>query len=248
MASPGRSGHRARSGCSPCVGSDAIAVATAGAWWDPPRATAGRWPGRRRPAARSARPVRPPTRLVRRSIPSSMARRLARRPAPDHRDRTGRGTGPSTSRPSRSPRRPFGRIVLVGADDGQRSRLRVVDVVAGCTWHVGRGGRGHPPGDRQPRRRDAARDARRPDRPGRTSASGGAARRRRPATLASCRRSSPTRASGGPGRPSSTGRSTAIASRSSPAVRSPAGRASSTRPSGACETSSPTRSSARWSG
>jgi hypothetical protein len=32
---------------------------------------------------------------------------------------------------------PFGRSVLVGADDGALSRLAVIDVIAGCAWHVG---------------------------------------------------------------------------------------------------------------
>jgi len=31
---------------------------------------------------------------------------------------------------------PFGRVVLVGADDGQRSRLRLVDVAAACAWDL----------------------------------------------------------------------------------------------------------------
>ena len=31
---------------------------------------------------------------------------------------------------------PFGRIVLIGSDDGSSSRLQAVDVVAGCAWPV----------------------------------------------------------------------------------------------------------------
>ena len=31
---------------------------------------------------------------------------------------------------------PFGRIVLVGADDGRQSRVRAIDVAAGCAWDV----------------------------------------------------------------------------------------------------------------
>jgi hypothetical protein len=31
---------------------------------------------------------------------------------------------------------PFGRIVLIGSDDGSVSRLQAVDVIAGCTWAV----------------------------------------------------------------------------------------------------------------
>jgi hypothetical protein len=31
---------------------------------------------------------------------------------------------------------PFGRVVLVGDDDGRRSRLRAIDAVAGCAWPI----------------------------------------------------------------------------------------------------------------
>jgi hypothetical protein len=31
---------------------------------------------------------------------------------------------------------PFGRLVLIGSDDGSVSRLRAIDVVTGCTWAV----------------------------------------------------------------------------------------------------------------
>jgi hypothetical protein len=32
---------------------------------------------------------------------------------------------------------PFGRLVLVGSDDGQRSRLQAIDVASSCSWSIG---------------------------------------------------------------------------------------------------------------
>ena len=33
---------------------------------------------------------------------------------------------------------PFGRVVLVGSDDGTTSDLRAIDIAAGCSWSIGR--------------------------------------------------------------------------------------------------------------
>ncbi len=32
---------------------------------------------------------------------------------------------------------PYGRLILVGSDDGQRSRLQAIDVASGCSWSIG---------------------------------------------------------------------------------------------------------------
>ena len=77
---------------------------------------------------------------------------------------------------------PFGRIVLVGSDDGSTSRLEAVDVASGCSWPVADGARRHPAGDDRPVRDRRLRDARRSRRRVPTSASGaaGSTRHRRP--------------------------------------------------------------------
>ncbi len=114
--------------------------------------------------------------------------------------------------------------VLVGDDDGSRSRLRVVDVARGCASDAGIE-RGRGPG--RPARR----------RPAQPSSSTGSIARREPisasggatwgpgARLASSRGSRPTRATAGRSRPSCAGPATG-ASRSAPAARSRAGRGS----------------------
>ena len=214
----------------------------AGAWWDPPavRRRARTAPGRggpRRPAGADPAATGPGTELtpLLDGAGTLAGQRLSQSAS------GAAGTG-STSRPNRSrPVRSDG-VVLVGADDGHRSRLRAIDVAR--RLRVGRRGRGggHPPRHREPgRRRRCSRCAW----TGATRADLGIWRRsldrQRPAAPDPAGRSRRTGGSGAPGRPSSPGPWTAIAWPSSRAARSPAGPASSTRPAGG-QTSSPTRS------
>ena len=55
---------------------------------------------------------------------------------------------------------PFGRIVLVGSDDGTASRLVAVDVAGGCSWPIAEERDVIRPGDRRPDRDIDHRDAR----------------------------------------------------------------------------------------
>ena len=121
---------------------------------------------------------------------------------------------------------PFGRVVLVGADDGASSRLFTVDVATGCTSSVAEEADGHPARDDRPGRRHGLRE------PGRPSLAGGPGHlettpRRVPAGVPGVGSAAGRRpASDGRGRPSSPGPWMAGRSRSSPAAKSPVGPAS----------------------
>ncbi len=145
------------------AGTGAIAIATAGAWWDPPPCDGG--PAALVAAARGA-PAdgAAPTPWTELAPVLDGAGTLASQ-------RLTIGIGPDEHRLDLPPESfaggPFGHIVIVGADDGQRSRLPAIDVVAGCAWDVAdeaavvRRATISPDGD------DAARDARGPDHAGR---------------------------------------------------------------------------------
>ena len=114
------------------AGSGAVAIATAGAWWDPPPCDGG--PAALVAAARGG-PAdgAAPTPWTELAPVLDGAGTLASQ-------RLTIGIGPDEHRLDLPPESfaggPFGHIVIVGADDGQRSRIRAIDVVAGCAWDV----------------------------------------------------------------------------------------------------------------
>jgi hypothetical protein len=116
------------------LGGAGSAAVAAGPWWDPPGCAGG--PGALVAAARSQAADPGHTGPA----PWSESTPLL--------DSTGTltgyrlvvGVGPDRHRLDLPPESfvagPFGRLVLVGADDGRRSRVRAIDVAAGCAWHL----------------------------------------------------------------------------------------------------------------
>ena len=115
------------------AGSGAIAIAVAGAWWDPPPCDGGAAAlvaAAQGPSPADGAATAPWSELV--PVLDGTGALAAQRLTI--------GIGPDEHRLDLPPESfaggPFGHIVVVGADDGRRSRLQAIDVVAGCAWDV----------------------------------------------------------------------------------------------------------------
>ena len=114
------------------AGTGAVAIATAGAWWDPPPCDGG--PAALVAAARGGpADAAAPTPWIELAPVLDGAGTLASQ-------RLTIGNGPDEHRLDLPPESfaggPFGHIVVVGADDGHRSRIEAIDAVAGCALDV----------------------------------------------------------------------------------------------------------------